>query len=76
MKNSKKDLKEFLLKILKEIKESNPSPVVEPGKKVVPSTPSTPSEPQRRRKLVPDKWPEEAPGPHPKAEGEDKLGIE
>lgn len=76
MKNSKKDLKEFLLKILKEIKESSPAPVVEPGKKVAPSTPSTPSEPQRRRKLVPDKWPEEAPGPNPKAEGEEKVGIE
>lgn len=77
MKNSKKDLKEFLLKILKEIKSENAEPLVEPDKKIKPETkPETPPSPQRRRKLVPDKWPEEAPGPKPKAEGEEKIGAE
>lgn len=76
MKNSKKDLKEFLLKILKEIKSENAEPLVEPDKKIKPETkPETPPSPQRRRKLVPDKWPEEAPVPKPKAEGEEIISI-
>jgi hypothetical protein len=76
MKNSRKDLKEFLLKILKEIKSENAEPLVEPDKKIKPETkPETPPSPQRRRKLVPDKWPEEAPGPKPKAEGEEIVSI-
>jgi hypothetical protein len=41
-----------------------PAPVIEPDIK---TTPETPSIPDKRRKLVPDKWPEEAPGPKPKA---------
>ena len=76
MKNSKKDLKEFLLKILKEIKSENAEPLVEPDKKIKPETkPETPPSPQRRRKLVPDKWPEEAPVPKPKAKGEEIISI-
>jgi len=41
------------------------NPVVEPDKKT--KEPQTPTVPHRKRKLVPDKWPEETPGPKPKA---------
>ena len=72
-----KALKKFLLEILSKLKESSGNPVVEPGIKTAPSTaPSTNPTPQRRRKLAPDHWPEETPGPKPKAEGEEKIGIE
>lgn len=70
-KKNNKQLKEFLIKVLKEIRESGetttkPTPVKEPGIKT-PSPKKTP-----RRKLVPDKWPEQTPGPKPKAEAEDR----
>ena len=73
MKN-KKTLKEFLLRILNEINSNSPSPAITPTTK--PSTPSAPPSPHRRRKLVPDKWPEEAPGPKPKAENKEIVGLE
>ena len=72
MKKNKKELKEFLLKILKEIQDNTeikPAPIKEPGIKT-PSPEKTP-----RRKLVPDKWPEQAPGPKPKSEAENKQML-
>jgi len=80
--NSKKELKEFLLKILSEITNSGggrpqTAPTVEPDIKTKPSTspPAPTQEPNRRRKLTPDRWPEETPGPKPKAEGKE-VSIE
>lgn len=74
MDAKKKQLREFLLKILSEITNggTKTSPDVKPGIKTAPTTTPTPG---KRRKLVPDKWPETTPGPKPKAEGEE-YGIE
>lgn len=74
MEPKKKELKEFLLKILSEITNggTKTAPDVKPGIETKPTTTPTPG---KRRKLVPDKWPETTPGPKPKAEGEE-YGIE
>lgn len=65
MKKDNKELRQFFLKLIKELNENSKETTVEPDIKTKPET--TPA-PARRRKLVPDEWPEEAPGPKPKAE--------
>lgn len=68
MQSKKEELRQMLLKILKESreKEKPKETPARPGIKTAPAPDPTPVENPERR-LTPDDWPEDAPGPKPKA---------